>query len=131
MQQRAGLLFLSKSSGRLLLILDDDKWSVPTFIKKSAVLDDAAELLKTYSNGRILPIELYRSADNGFEYGTYVCLVDQEFLVNAVSTYCWANVEHLPKNIHVGLKNTLNNDLTRTKLETILVITNDGTNTRF
>lgn len=130
MQQRAGLLFLSKSSSRILLILEDQKWTVPTFPRSSTLLDDAQQLLSTYSIGRILPIELYLSEDRGFEYGTYVCLTDSEFLTAASQTICWASFDCLPKNLHSGLKTTLNNPLIRAKIDTILVLENDSKNTK-
>lgn len=125
MQQRAGLLFLAKTTERILLILEDQKWTVPTFARTNGLLKDAEELLESYSQGRILPIELYLSQDRGFEYGTYVCLVDDEFLTTASSTICWSNLKELPKNLHTGLKNTLNNNLIKTKIETILELESD------
>lgn len=124
MQQRAGLLFLAKTTGRILLIYEDQKWTVPTFPRKSSLLEDAGTLLDRYSNGRILPIELYLSEDRGFEYGTYVCLVDEEFLTQAAKTIAWSDLNLLPKQLHAGLKNTLNNDIIRTKIETILELEN-------
>jgi hypothetical protein len=124
MQQRAGLLFLAKPTGRILLIQEDAKWTVPTFSRKSTLLEDAKKLLSDYSEGRILPIELYLSEDRGFEYGTYVCLVKQEFLPDHVATICWAKFTDLPKNLHVGLKNTLNNSMIKIKIETILELEN-------
>ncbi len=124
MQQRAGLLFLAKTTSRILLILEDSKWTVPTFVRKSTLLDDAAELLEKYSKGRIVPIELYLSEDRGFEYGTYVCLVDQEFLTTAAETVAWSGLDYLPKQLHNGLKATLNNTLIRTKIETVLELEN-------
>ncbi len=129
MQQRAGLLFLAKTTSRILLILEDSKWTVPTFVRKSTLLDDAAELLEKYSKGRIVPIELYLSEDRGFEYGTYVCLVDQEFLTTAAETISWSDLDHLPKQLHNGLKTTLNNAVIRTKIETILELTDVTRNT--
>jgi hypothetical protein len=120
MQQRAGLLFLSKNTGRILLIHEGQKWTVPTFARKSVLLEDVAQLLADYSVGRLLPIELYLSEDRGFEYGTYVCLVDTEFLTTASSTVAWCSLEDLPKHLHFGLKTTLNNSIIRTKIETIL-----------
>ena len=126
MQQRAGLLFLSKTTGRIFLILQDSKWTVPTFIRSGPLLDDAIELLTVYSQGRILPIELYLSEDRGFEYGTYVCVVDQEFFGKTDQTICWTNLKDLPKNLHTGLKTTLNNQLIRAKIETIMVLENDS-----
>jgi hypothetical protein len=124
MQQRAGLLFLAKTTSRILLILEDSKWTVPTFVRKSTLLDDASGLLEKYSKGRIVPIELYLSEDRGFEYGTYVCLVEQEFLATAAETIAWSSLDHLPKQLHNGLKATLNNTLIRTKIETVLELEN-------
>ena len=124
MQKRAGLLFLSKSSGRILLILEDSKWTVPTFVRNATLLEDAQPLLADFSQGRILPIELYLSEDRGFEYGTYLCLVDSEFITQAVPTVCWSNLDYLPKQLHTGLKNTLNNSVIRTKIDTVLELEN-------
>jgi hypothetical protein len=124
MQQRAGLLFLSRITGRILLIQVSEKWTVPTFARNSNVLDDAAVLLEQYSSGKILPIELYLSEDRGFEYSTYVCLVDSEFLTLANPTIAWCDLDYLPKNLHVGLKTTLNNSIIRTKIQTILELEN-------
>ncbi|HRD42017.1 MAG TPA: hypothetical protein PLI52_04585, partial [Prochlorococcaceae cyanobacterium AMR_MDS_5431] len=120
MQQRAGLLFLAKTTGRILLIDEDSRWTVPTFTRQSNLLEDSKTLLDRYCQGRILPIELYLSEDRGFEYGTYVCLVDKEFLTLAADTICWAKLNYLPKNLHTGLKTTLNNQIIRAKIETIL-----------
>jgi len=125
MQQRAGLLFLAKTTGRILLILEDSKWTVPTFSRSAALLEDASELLNSYHAGRIVPIELYLSEDKGFEYGTYVCLVEQEFLTTTASTICWGDINYLPKQLHAGLKTTLNNQIIKTKIETIMELNHD------
>jgi hypothetical protein len=124
MQQRAGLLFLAKTTGRILLILDDERWTVPTFQRNNSLLEDADELLNQYAQGRIVPIELYLSEDRGFEYGTYVCVVDREFLTLASKTVCWADLDCLPKQLHSGLRTTLNNQVIRVKIETILELEN-------
>lgn len=112
------------------MILEDQKWTVPTFPRSATLLEDAAQLVSEYAVGRILPIELYLSEDRGFEYGTYVCLTDSEFLTSASQTICWASLECLPKSLHVGLKTTLNNQLIRAKIDTILVLENDSKNTK-
>ena len=124
MQQRAGLLFLAKITGRILLILEDQRWTVPTFVRSGPLLDDSKKLLDTYASGRILPIELYLSEDRGFEYGTYVCVVEQEFLNSEARTVCWADLNDLPKQLHNGLKATLNNQTIRIKIETIMELEN-------
>lgn len=127
MQQRAGLLFLAKNTKRIFLVHNNQKWTVPTFARKGTLLDDAKVLLENYSEGKILPIELYLSEDRGFEYGTYVCLVDKEFLTEANETIAWCSLTDLPKNLHVGLKNTLNSQIIRAKIDTILELSNDDT----
>ena len=124
MQQRAGLLFLAKTTGRILLILDAERWTVPTFQRSNSLLEDANELLNQYAQGRIVPIELYLSEGRGFEYGTYVCVVDHEFLTLASKTVCWADLDCLPKQLHIGLRTTLNNQVIRVKIETILELEN-------
>jgi len=124
MQSRAGLLYLAKSTSRILLILEDGRWTVPTFPRTNGIIKDAEQLLKNYSAGKIVPIELYLSKDRGFEYGTYVCLTDQEFLTSAADTICWSKIDHLPKQLHGGLNATLNNIQIKTKIETILELEN-------
>jgi hypothetical protein len=124
MQQRAGLLFLAKNTKRILLILEDAKWTVPTFPRSNSLLEDVDPLMKDFSTGKILPIELYLSEDRGFEYGTYVCLVDQEFLTNKAESIAWCGLGHLPKNLHNGLKATLQNSIIQSKISTILELSN-------
>lgn len=124
MQQRAGILFLAKNTGRILLILEDQHWTVPTFSRKGSLLEDVSELLEQFHTGKIVPIELYLSEDRGFEYGTYICLVDQEFLTCAKETIAWSMLTHLPRQLHSGLKTTLNNQVIKTKIETILELEN-------
>ena len=123
MQQRAGLLFLSKNTKRILLILEDSKWTVPTFNRSSTLLEDDSVLFSDFSKGRLVPIELYLSEDRGFEYGTYICLVNEEFLTTAAKTICWSNINYLPKQLHTGLKTTLSNQIIKTKIETIMELT--------
>jgi hypothetical protein len=124
MQKRAGLLYLSSSTRRIFLILENEKWTVPTFNRNKSLIDDSTEIQDKFVSGKILPIELYLSKDKGFEYGTYICLVKDEFLTVNAATFCWSDLDYLPKNVHTGLRNTLNNNLIRTKIETILELEN-------
>lgn len=124
MQKRAGLLFLAKSTNRILLVLEDQKWTVPTFQRSADLLSDATPLVQSYYGkaSRIIPIELYLSEDKGFEYGTYVCLVDEEFTSTPAKTIAWCNLEFLPKQLHTGLKNTLSNVVIRSKIDTVIAL---------
>jgi len=124
MQKRVGLLYLALTTKRILLILENEKWTVPTFSRQKSVIDDSQDVQEKFAKGRILPIELYLSKDKGFEYGTYICLVQDEFLTVNAATICWSDMDYLPKNVHTGLRNTLNNNLIRTKIETVLELEN-------
>ena len=126
MQKHAGILFISKKSSKILMTLKDGKWTVPFFPRSGSVFDDSKQLINSYYNNeyRLIPIELYTSQDQGFEFGTFICLVDCEFTVATDETYCWAVLDNLPKNIHTGLKSTLTDKIVKTKIDTILLMGN-------
>jgi hypothetical protein len=126
MQKRAGILFISKKSSRILLVLEDTKWTVPTFSVSTSVFEDSKSLITAYcgKETRLIPVELYLSQDQGFEYSTYICLVDQEFLTDATRTFCWADMGNLPKSVHSGLKATLTNKIIQSKIDTVIIIGN-------
>lgn len=119
--KRAGLLFLAKDTNRILLILENRKWTVPTFEKETCINTDSKEIVSLYYGkpAKIIPIELYLSADKGFEYGTYVCVVSEEFLIKCNGSYCWCELHNLPQSLHLGLKTTLSNPVIRSKIDTI------------
>jgi len=124
MQKHAGILFISKKSSRIFLLLDDGKWSVPTFVRAKSVIEDAQPVIDSFyeKESRLIPIELYLSQDQGFEYSTYICLIEDDFIAKNGDTYCWASLQNLPKNIHTGLKSTLTNKIIQTKIDTILLM---------
>lgn len=125
MQKRVGLLYLALSTRRIFLILENEKWTVPTFAVNKSVIEDSVDIQEKFAKGRILPVELYLSKDKGFEYGTFICLIKEEFLTVNAATICWSDIDYLPKNVHTGLRSTLTNNLIRTKIETVLELEND------
>jgi hypothetical protein len=52
MQKRAGLLFFSTNTGRVLLVLEDTKWTVPTFPRLDNLLKDAHPLIDSIMESR-------------------------------------------------------------------------------
>lgn len=72
---------------------------------------------------KIIPLELFTSNDQNFQYNTYVILIDDEFipeLNKEHSGYAWVNYDFWPKPLHQGVKNSLNNRVIRAKLELLL-----------
>lgn len=124
-KKRAGLIFVSSSTRKILLILENNKWTVPTFVKQNSIFKDSEIIFKDYNQGRVVPVELYISNDKGFEYGTYACIVPDEFIDKKAQTYAWASLNNLPKNLHLGLKNTLSNKDVIEKINSIIEISLD------
>jgi 8-oxo-dGTP pyrophosphatase MutT (NUDIX family) len=72
---------------------------------------------------KVIPLEMFTSNDEKFFFHTYLIAIETEFLPklnNEHSGYCWTAFECWPKNLHMGLKNTLNNKAIKGKLQTIL-----------
>ena len=74
---------------------------------------------------KAVPIETFVSNDKVFNFHTYLCIVDEEFvptLSNEHTGWCWATMDYAPKPLHQGLRNSFNNRIIRTKLETIFEV---------
>lgn len=72
---------------------------------------------------KVIPLEMFTSNDQKFYFNTFVIAIESEFipkLNKEHSGYCWCNFECWPKNLHAGLKNTVNNKSIKGKLQTIL-----------
>jgi len=83
------------------------------------------EVGKTSKIKKIVPLELFISNDDNFQYNTYVLIVDKEFIPTLNfehSGYAWCNYDHWPKPLHQGVKNSLNNRVVKAKLELLLDI---------
>jgi hypothetical protein len=102
--------------------MEDSKWTVPTFLRSTTVIEDSNELIRSFgvSNYKLTPVELYLSKDQGFEYSTYICLVPEDFVPDDSTTYCWSSLSTLPRGLHNGLKVTLSNQIILGKIDVIL-----------
>lgn len=73
------------------------------------------------SFAKVIPLELFVSNDEKFNFHTYLCFVNDEFiplLNDEHSGYCWVTIGNWPKPLHQGLRNTLNNATIKTKVMT-------------
>jgi 8-oxo-dGTP pyrophosphatase MutT (NUDIX family) len=83
----------------------------------------AEEVGKTPTIKKIIPLELFTSNDQQFQYNTYVLVVEKEFipvLNNEHSGYAWCEFASWPKPLHQGVKTSLSNRTIRTKIELLL-----------
>jgi 8-oxo-dGTP pyrophosphatase MutT (NUDIX family) len=71
---------------------------------------------------KTLPIETFVSNDTIFNFHTYLCVVENEFIPILSEEHCawaWVTIDHCPRPLHQGLKNSLSSKIIRTKLQTI------------
>ena len=129
-----GVWFRSRDTGRYLYLLRNDTkhpgaWGLPGGkIETGETLLGGMErecieelgFFPTYL--RLVPLEKFTSADGQFEYNTWVCVVEQEFipvLNDEHVGYAWIHFQHWPKPMHPGLWSTVNFDAVRDKIITM------------
>lgn len=74
------------------------------------------DILKT------IPIETFVSNDTIFNFHTYLCIIETEFLPTLSLEHCgwaWVTLDFLPRPLHQGLRNSFSNKIIRTKLQTV------------
>jgi 8-oxo-dGTP pyrophosphatase MutT (NUDIX family) len=73
-----------------------------------------------------MPLETFVSNDKNFNFHTYLCLTEKEFLPilnDEHNGYAWVSYGNWPRPLHYGLHNTLNKKQNKTKIHTLFEIT--------
>ena len=130
----SGALFYAKTTGRILLLqkssgkhagtwglvggtndLGESAWQ-GLQREISEEIGTAPQILKT------MPLETFVSNDSVFNFHTYLCVVENEF-VPALSLehdgWAWATIDSAPKPLHQALRSSFGNRTMRTKLQTV------------
>ena len=74
---------------------------------------------------KTIPLETFVSNDSVFNFHTYLCVIDNEFIPTLSSEHqgwAWCTVDGAPKPLHQGLRSSFSNKTIRTKLQTIFDI---------
>lgn len=74
---------------------------------------------------KTIPLEKFVSNDSLFNFSTYFCVVENEFIPSLSeehSAWGWFDVNNLPKPVHKGLDLSLRNRIIQTKIQTIIDI---------
>ena len=74
---------------------------------------------------KTLPLEKFVSSDSLFNFTTYFCVVENEFipvLSDEHLAWGWFDLYCLPKPVHKGLDLSLHNKIIQTKIQTIIDI---------
>jgi len=72
---------------------------------------------------KTLPLEKFTSNDSVFNFHTYFCVVEDEFiptLSDEHSAWGWFDLSRLPKPVHRGLDLSLRNRVIQTKIQTVI-----------
>jgi 8-oxo-dGTP pyrophosphatase MutT (NUDIX family) len=72
---------------------------------------------------KTIPLESFVSNDEVFNFFTYLCLIDDEFIPSLSGEHdgwCWATMGTPPKPLHPGLKSSFSNKIIKTKIQTII-----------
>jgi len=72
---------------------------------------------------KTLPLEKFTSNDSVFNFHTYFCVVEEEFipiLSDEHSAWGWFSLDQLPKPVHRGLDLSLRNRVIQTKIQTVI-----------
>lgn len=129
-----GVWFLCNQTGRYLYLLRNDPKHPETWGLPGGKVEAGETLLGTMerecveelgrfpSYTKLLPLEKFTSTDGVFEYNTWVCVVEQEFvpiLNNEHDGYAWINRGSWPRPMHPGLWSTVNIDAVKQKLAAV------------
>jgi 8-oxo-dGTP pyrophosphatase MutT (NUDIX family) len=136
----SGGIFLSEETKRFLFLLRNNgktsgTWGLVGGKKEPSDLtvidalqrEISEEVGKTPKIKKIIPLELFVSNDDNFQYNTYILIVDKEFIPTLNfehNGYAWCSYESWPKPLHLGVKNSLNNRVVKAKLELLLDLIN-------
>lgn len=71
---------------------------------------------------KTIPLETFVSNDSIFNFHTYLCVIEDEFVPTLSEEHCswaWSNIDYPPKPLHQGLQKSFSNKIIRTKLQTV------------
>ena len=129
-----GALLLANDTKRLMFLLRDNDTHSNTWGLVGGKVEDTETVMQALSReifeeigydlviNKTIPLELFRSDDGNFEYHTFICIIDKEFIPNLSNEhkgYCWCDVNSFPRPLHPGLWSSLNNDDIQQKLHTM------------
>jgi 8-oxo-dGTP pyrophosphatase MutT (NUDIX family) len=130
----SGALFYAKSTKRILLLQKSSGKHAGTWglVGGTNDLGESAwqglqreiqeeigtppEIIKT------VPLETFVSNDTVFNFHTYLCVVNNEFIPTLSSEHdgwCWCAIDTSPKPLHQALRSSFGNRAVRNKLQTV------------
>lgn len=131
----SGVLFLSMKTKRFLFLMRSDDSYTNTWATVGGRSEADESIVESLSREiqeeigflplvrKTIPIDLYVSPDRKFEFHTFICLVDNEFipLLNQEhSGYAWSDINNYPKPLHPALFSSFKNEELVNKIKSVL-----------
>lgn len=135
----SGALFYSKSTDRVLLLQKQSgkhsgTWGLvggTNLQHESAWEGLQREVLEEIgfnpSSIKVIPLETFISNDEKFNFHTYLCVVEEEFipiLSKEHKGWSWCKINSTPKPLHQGLRKSFSSKIILRKLETVFEVLN-------
>ena len=129
-----GVWFYAVNTGRYLYLMREDPkhpdtWGLPGGkLNANETLIQAMERECREELGfmpeylKLVPLEKFTTADQGFSYHTFFCSVEREFcptLNNEHQGWAWVASGTWPKPMHPGLWSTVNFDAVQNKIQSV------------
>lgn len=130
----SGALFYAKQTGRILLLQKSHGKHAGTWGLVGGTNDQGEsawqglqreiqeEIGESPSIIKTMPLETFVSNDSVFNFHTYLCVVEKEFvpvLSEEHDGWCWGTIDGAPKPLHQALRSSFGNKTMRTKLQTV------------
>lgn len=137
-QQRikaSGALFLSIKTKRFLFLMRADDTYTNTWATVGGRAESGETVIESLSREiqeeigflpivrKTIPVDLFISNDQRFEFHTFICLVDNEFIPKLNQEhkgYAWSGIDSYPKPLHPALFNALQLPELKSKIENVL-----------
>ena len=130
-----GCFIYARNTGRFLFLLNTDcgrfsyMWGIPGGKQEpgESARDCIVREIEEETGYKILtnfiPVDTYINERGSFSYSTYFCSVDREFvpeLSDEHCGYCWVPLENFPRPMHVGVFNSMREELTSDILKELI-----------
>jgi 8-oxo-dGTP pyrophosphatase MutT (NUDIX family) len=130
----SGALFYAKSTKRFLLLQKahgkhEGTWGLvggtnlqnenPWQGLQREVVEEIGAMPKIL---KTIPIETFVSNDTVFNFHTFLCVINDEFvpiLSDEHIGWSWVTIDKAPRPLHQGLRNSFGSKIIRTKLQTV------------